>query len=90
MNRSARLHLAPDTFGVCVPGLCTALFLTPSHHRIHSAVGVSRPLVVAFMLSRFPVVDAFPLSAARVREQGGRYRSSVFPRHHQPAVQQLG
>lgn len=29
-------------------------------------------------------------SAARVREQRGRYRSPVFPRQHQPALQQLG
>lgn len=31
-----------------------------------------------------------PLSATRIRELAGCYRSSVFPREHQPAVQQLG
>lgn len=42
------------------------------------------------LLSYGLVVDAFSLSAAWVREQGGHYRSSVFPRLHQPALQQLG
>lgn len=37
-----------------------------------------------------PVVNGFLFSAARIRELAGRYRSSLFPREHQPALQQLG